>query len=128
MLKKIVDTLLKEAGSTLKFDDLFEIHSVPNGAKLDRFTEWVQEEKAEDMGYPSHKYPDMKELAAFFKKNPKLEKEWYDAWAEDEDGDGWKNDDNPRYKDGIAIVRKDGSDTGLADMIEKVFSSQEVHD
>lgn len=116
LLKKIINQILKEAGTDKTFDDLFEIEKVPNDYVEDEFKDWVSYECKED-------FPGLKpvQIIEMLEKDPLLRQKYFPLFKESRDFEY-----NCRYKDGIQINRKDGSDTGLANMVEKVFQSEEV--
>jgi hypothetical protein len=120
LIEKIVNSVLKTSGSTLKCKDIFDINLVPSASFKEDFAEWLQ-------------YTHPESMEADISLNPKDAKEWITNNPEKAEAlmrEYRENSDKYSYNntsEEVEVRTKDGADTGIANMIAKVFDAQEVN-
>lgn len=120
-VKRVIDAILKEAGSALKFDDLFTCVKVVSQRAEEDFHYWLE-------------YGDgQKEIGSDTLLNKKTAKAWIAKHKEEADKLFLKwldNNEKFSYNREMAydleIRNKSGVNTGLSDMIQDIFESSEA--
>jgi hypothetical protein len=119
MIRKVIDTVLKESGSEKECDDLFTISRDLNSSCEEDFRYWLEDHE-EKMG--ANRALNSCEAKVWIAANPdkadKLREEFI------EDHERWGYGKNKSYE--FIVKSKSGVDTKITDYIAGVFNSEEI--
>jgi hypothetical protein len=121
MVVKIVNEVLKAAGSDKTFNDLYTIAEVPSDEAWNDFSWWLESEHPEFMESNSDLNP-MK-ASVWLTENKEKALKLFENFVDDYH----KYEGNPGLARDIEIVALDGTPSGLASLIRNVFESVEVN-
>lgn len=118
LIKKMVDGILKEAGTEKKFDDLFEIQSVPSQYAEDEFSSWIWDNKAEELGYDRILNPiNFDEL---MKEKPELKAKYWAEYVK-------TRDDCDRRCEELVIKSKSGAPVEIMKVVSQIFDTEAIY-